>query len=78
MPLPVIGTRTAIGIYIGTVGTKKTPQHHTHALCRNLNNYLDADLERRGYTSTKYVSLEGGYYCRPTMNIDITTTVPYR
>ena len=29
--------------------------------------FLDAELERRGYSSTKYVSLEGGYYCRPTL-----------
>lgn len=29
--------------------------------------FFDAELERRGYSSTKYVSLEGGYYCRPTL-----------
>lgn len=28
--------------------------------------FLEAELERRGYSSKKYVSTESGYYCRPT------------
>ena len=28
--------------------------------------YLDKMLSKRGYSTTKYCSLEGGYYCRPT------------
>jgi ankyrin repeat protein len=28
--------------------------------------FLDKVLEERGYTTKKYSSLEGGYYCRPT------------
>mmetsp|Transcript_128236 Transcript_128236/g.191109 ORF Transcript_128236/g.191109 Transcript_128236/m.191109 type:complete len:391 (-) Transcript_128236:101-1273(-) len=28
--------------------------------------YLDRQIEARGYSVKKYVSLEGGYYCRPT------------
>lgn len=27
---------------------------------------MDAALEKRGYSTAKYSSLEGGYYCRPT------------
>lgn len=29
--------------------------------------YFEAEIERRGYSAKKYVSLEGGYYCRPTL-----------
>jgi len=28
--------------------------------------FLDKELEKRGYSTKKYCSLEGGYYCRPT------------
>jgi hypothetical protein len=28
--------------------------------------YLDKQIEARGYSVKKYLSLEGGYYCRPT------------
>ncbi|CAJ1963215.1 unnamed protein product [Cylindrotheca closterium] len=29
--------------------------------------FLEAEFERRGYSTKKYVSLEGGYYARPTL-----------
>jgi hypothetical protein len=28
--------------------------------------FLDRELKERGYSTSKYCSLEGGYYCRPT------------
>ena len=28
--------------------------------------FLDREIEKRGYSTKKFVSLEGGYYCRPT------------
>lgn len=40
----------------GTEQSETTPQ-----------GYLEAELRRRNYSTKKYVSLEGGYYCRPTL-----------